>query len=84
MTLQHRLHFIPHRDHEKDVQQQGDRQRQPQAAMVARCFAPAHLMQHGAGGSVERMQATVRARSRREPAMVFDLIGAFDKPSSVQ
>jgi hypothetical protein len=78
------LHFVPHHRQKQDVQQRRDRQGHPQVAMVTRCFAPAHLMQHGAGGSVERMQAAVLVRRRRKPAVVFDLIGAFDKPSSVK
>ncbi|GLQ94810.1 hypothetical protein GCM10007901_37620 [Dyella acidisoli] len=58
------------------MQNQRNRQRRPQAAVIAGWLAPAQFVQHGAGGAIERGQSAMRFR---EPAMVLDLIGAFDK-----
>ena len=43
--------------------------------MIARRLAPAQFVQHGARGTVERRQAAV---GFGRPAMMLDLIGAFD------
>ena len=74
-----RFHLIPKDRDENGMQKQRDRQRRPQKAVVARGFAPTQLMQHGARGSIEGSQTAVFFVHRGKPAVVLDLVGAFDK-----